>query len=169
MVSLVEVLLSVFILLVAWMRVSTANRETAYEFEHRLHTHFGEGTANKVLNNDSTGDIKVCINQVFFQESSDLLYLVKRSFWPWQDIDGNTVFDINTIGFVIEDIDEFEATLRGDDTIQHCHHENHDDHYIVTVKGVPDVMYYRMQSFETIFYYIANADLSAEYYEQQHG
>jgi hypothetical protein len=30
MVLLVEILLSILILMIAWMRVSTANRETAY-------------------------------------------------------------------------------------------------------------------------------------------
>lgn len=163
----VEVLLSILILMIAWMRVSTANRETAYEFEQRLKDHYGRGTDVNIINNDEIEEIGVKINQVFFRESSDLTYLLKRSFWPWQEIDGNTVFDINTEGFVIEDINEFEETLGDDTVIDDCRHENHDDHYIMTVKGVPDHLHYRMQSFDIIFYYMANADLTSEYYSEQ--
>jgi len=163
----VEVLLSILILMIAWMRVSTANRETSYEFEQRLKDHYGRGTDIKVINNDEIDEIAVKINHVFFQESSDLTYLLRRSFWPWQEINGNTVFDINTEGFVIEDIDEFEETLGDNMVIDECRHENHDDHYIMTVKGIPEHLYYRIQSFDIIFYYIANADLTGEYHSEQ--
>ncbi|WP_143420916.1 hypothetical protein [Halorubrum halodurans] len=163
----VEALLSILILLIAWMRVSTANRETAYEFEQRLKDHYGRGTDVKTTNNDEIEEIGVTVNQVFFQEASDFTYLLKRSFWPWQEIDGNTIFDINTEGFVIGDIDEFEETLEDNIVLAECRHENHDDHYILTVKGVPDHLYYRIQSFDVIFYYIANASLTSKYYSEQ--
>jgi len=157
MVSSVEILLSVLIMMIAWMRVSTANRETAYEFEQRLKQHYGQGTDTKVINNDDIDDIGIRINQVFFQEATDLPYLLKRSFWPWQEINGNTVFDINTQGFVL-----------GEDTvINECYHGDHNDHYTLTVKGIPDHLYYRMQSYDVLFYHMANANLTREYYSEQ--
>lgn len=167
MVLSVEILLSILILMIAWMRVSTANRETAYEFEQRLKQHYGQGTDKTVINNDEIDDIGIQIKKVFFQESTDLPYLLKRSFWPWQEIDGNTVFDINTQGFIIEELDKFEEKLGEDTVIDECYHENHDDHYTMTVKGIPDHLHYRMQSFDIIFYYMANADLTGEYYSEQ--
>lgn len=163
----IEALLSILILMIAWMRVSTANRETAYEFEQRLKQHFGKGSDTKVINNDEMDEISIRINQVFFEESSDLLYLLKRSFWPWQEIAGNTVFDINTEGFTIEDINEFEETLEDNTTLDGCRHEHHDDHYILTVKKIPDHLNYRMQGYDSIFYYMTNASLTREYYSNQ--
>lgn len=167
MVSGAEILLSILILMLAWIRVSKANNETAFEFEQRLLNHYGHGANTKAIRSDHNDDIAIKINHVFFQESTDLSYLIRRTFWPWQQIDGNAIFDIHTAGFIIEDIDEFDETLGEDTSIKECYHEGHDNHYTLTIKGVPDDLYYRMQSFDVYFYYMANAQLTEEYHHRQ--
>lgn len=164
--ALTEILLSILVLLVAWMRVATATRESAYEFEQRLRNRYridSEGT--HAFRNDETDEISIGVENVTFQEWNNLLYLLKRTFHPWQDIRGVVVFDIRTDGFVIEDADEFADTMADNLEILPCSHNHHDNHYYIKIDGEPSPdSFSRMLAYDTTLYYIPNSEIAVRNY-----
>jgi len=158
-----ELLLSVIIVLLAWMRVSAATQERAFEFEQRLRNYFGVAQDGNMVVMNNTEDVGAKINKVTFHESDSLQYLLKKSFWPWQNVEGKSIFDIQLRGISIDDAKEFSNTLEEGTEISPCTHEGHSGHYYLKIKGEPDGPdSERMINYETVLYYIANSKLATE-------
>lgn len=158
-----EILLSLIISLLAWMRVSTATQERAFEFEQRLRNYFGVAQDGSMVIMNNSEDAGVEINKVTFHESDTLQYLLKKSFWPWQNIEGKCIFDIQLRGLSIDDTKEFSDTLEQGTEISSCTHEGHSGHYYLKIEGEPDGPdSERMINYESVLYYIANSKLATE-------
>jgi len=155
----IELLLTLIVVLLAWMRVSAATQERAFEFEQRLQNYFAVKSKGEVqIMNNFSEDIGVTVQNVTFHESDDLGYLLRKSFWPWQEIDGKVVFDIITQGFTIQDTEEFTQRLGDQQKISSCTHEGHSDHYFVKIMSKPEEPEFnRMANLEMVLYFIANS------------
>lgn len=155
----VELLLTFLILLIGWMRLTSATQETAFEFEQRLqHSYSYPGGETKSFSNRVNEKYKVHIENVVFRESNNFLYMLKRTLWPWQDMEGEASFSVWTEGIIIDDMDEFKDSMPDWGRIVECTSEHHNNHYTVTLETTQEnVPWDTRHGYDTFFHYFANS------------
>lgn len=159
----VEIVLSGFALLVAWLSLTNTAREDASSYERRLRNIFVISSGKtKTYTNNKNDEIGVSVDNVVFEEKQSWSYFLKRTFWPWQDVQGTAKFNVRIEGMKIEDMDAFRDSMPGWGEITPCTNDAHENHYYVNLDNsqsdIQDAFDREgIYGYELFFHYFANS------------